>query len=582
MKFGGLFKRFLSTKWRIIVSLVILIALSVTVKVANPLIIRHIIDNIVLAGTIDTPRLVFWTISMGLITILGFVFDTQRIRKTMMFGNELTLLLSKEQYSSLLRSELLDANKIDHETIIKKLTEKANHIGNRYFAKNVIAFIYYSILVLAMQITLFAINPWFGLLTFIALPLFYFITKQIYAMVEKREARSHQLDEDHMKSLRENVKQLKNIKLLNGVVTEEQRYNRLLTDVTTTERKHQTLLEINSGLISDFIIGLILVGVLGIGSWMVMQADGTATLGAIIASVAIIPRIYPAFRKMMDAQVFPSFIHDDIAEINEILELKPENRADTVQQLDEIYSLKFKDIYFDYGVNSKFNIENINFEIKKGEKLGIFGLSNSGKTTIADLITKIIRPRQGNVLINNCDLNKVNSYYLRELISIVPQNYKLFTGTIEHNITYPLAFDEYQYNEALNKCRLKSLLNGLEKKDQTIVSEDTKLLTPAEKQRIALANAIYKDAKIFILDDATAKLDQPSEMDIINEIIKLKNKITIILSNRIYTLMKCDKIMILNNGRVLEYGKTEDLLNDQKSTFAHMMKEQENSKSRVG
>ena len=95
MKFGGLFKRFLSTKWRIIVSLVILIALSVTVKVANPLIIRHIIDNIVLAGTIDTPRLVFWTISMGLIKIFVFVFDTQLIRKKIIIVNELTFIFSK-------------------------------------------------------------------------------------------------------------------------------------------------------------------------------------------------------------------------------------------------------------------------------------------------------------------------------------------------------------------------------------------------------------------------------------------------------------------------------------------------------
>jgi ABC-type multidrug transport system fused ATPase/permease subunit len=93
---------------------------------------------------------------------------------------------------------------------------------------------------------------------------------------------------------------------------------------------------------------------------------------------------------------------------------------------------------------------------------------------------------------------------------------------------------------------------------------------------------LYKDSKIVLLDDATVKMDQNTEQEIVDEIYKLKNKIIIMISNRIHNLTKCDKIMILNNGRIIEYGKTEDLLDNKKSTFAKMMSEYEVTKTRVG
>jgi len=328
-------------------------------------------------------------------------------------------------------------------------------------------------------------------------------------------------------------------------------------------------------------INLVLAVLVGYGSYVALQNDLT-TLGSLVASLILVPRTFPSFRKLMDTMFKPSYIAEEVETINDLLTLKPENRGDTVQQLDEIYSLKFKDVNFDYGRNSKFTMNDINFELKKGEKLGVLGLSKSGKTTLSDLIAKIIRVKQGSISINNCDINKINTYYLRELIAIVPQDSKLFYGTIEENIRYPFEFDEYKYNDALNRSQLKSVINALDKRDRTIVDENTDLLTPSQKQKIALANALYKDSKIIVLDEATSKMDQETEQEITNEIYKLKNKIIIMISNRIHNLTNCDKILILNNGRVVEYGKTSELLDNKKSTFAKMMTEQVTSKIRVG
>ncbi len=295
----------------------------------------------------------------------------------------------------------------------------------------------------------------------------------------------------------------------------------------------------------------------------------------------IIPQIFSSFEKLIDYKIHPDNIYGFAEELDEIYSLRPENRADTVQQLDEIYSLKFKDVSFDYGINTKFNLDGIDFEIKKGERLGILGMANSGKTTISDLLTKIIRPKSGSILLNNCDLNKINSYYLRELITVVTQSNQIINDTIEHNITYPLPFDEYKYNDALNKTGLKSIIANLDKKDQTFISSNSKVLTESEKQIVSIANAFYKDSKIFIIDEATSKLDLKTELDIINEFYKLKNKIMIVMSNRIANLIKCDKIIVLNNGRIVEYGKTSELLSDQKSALYRMTKDTDKVKSRL-
>ena len=137
-----------------------------------------------------------------------------------------------------------------------------------------------------------------------------------------------------------------------------------------------------------------------------------------------------------------------------------------------------------------------------------------------------------------------------------------------------MSLDEYKYNDSLNKCHLKDKIFSLSNRDETNARKAE--FTNADIQKIALANAFYKDSPIMILDDATSKLDAATEHDIMSEIYKLKNKITIIISNRITNLTKCDKILIINNGKVAEYGKTEELLEDKHSSFARMIQETQN------
>ncbi|MFA5543874.1 MAG: ABC transporter ATP-binding protein, partial [Bacilli bacterium] len=419
------------------------------------------------------------------------------------------------------------------------------------------------------------------LITLSTLPIYYFSIRMIKKALKNSASRRDQAIENQNKLINENFNKLKSIKLLNGIDTEEDKYSKLIRRIERNNRKDYSLRNYSSGFASSFLVDIIFSIVIWVGAYSIIIENASEQIGTILVSFMIIPQIFSSFEKLIDYKIHPDNIYGFAEELDEIYSLRPENRADTVQQLDEIYSLKFKDVSFDYGINTKFNLDGIDFEIKKGERLGILGMANSGKTTISDLLTKIIRPKSGSILLNNCDLNKINSYYLRELITVVTQSNQIINDTIEHNITYPLPFDEYKYNDALNKTGLKSIIANLDKKDQTFISSNSKVLTESEKQIVSIANAFYKDSKIFIIDEATSKLDLKTELDIINEFYKLKNKIMIVMSNRIANLIKCDKIIVLNNGRIVEYGKTSELLSDQKSALYRMTKDTDKVKSRL-
>src|SRR5690554_6232425 len=534
MDVKSIIKKVLSKNSSLIISLVFTMLFSIAAIISIPVIVKHVIDNIIIENDVNSSRIIFWSVILLIIVTSGFFIEASRNKKSINLGNDVSATLSKEAHSSLLRSELLDVNKIDKDKIYYKVVNDANIIGRDYITRNLVNIIYKAALFLAINITLAIINPWFFLYILAAYPIYYFATKQIDKSIDKRVEIDRKLNEDYKSLLKENIDNVKNIKLL--------------------------------------IIGILFTMFIGYGSWMILN-NRSSTIGDLIAFFLLTPIAFIAFKSTMNSKILSHHYDKEFSELNEIISIKQENRAFTVQSLDEIYSLKFKNVHFNYTRDAEFGLRDIDFELKKGEKLGILGLSKSGKTTITDLITKIIRPRQGTISINNCDINRIDTYYLRELISIVPQNFKFINGTILENIIYPYPFDEYKYNDALNKCRLKPTIYALENKEQTNIHDAFKVLDSTSIQKLALANAFYKDARIFVLDEVTSKMDEKSEKEMMDAVYRLKNKVMFIISNRIYNLMKCDKILILNNGRVVEYGKTEKLIEDKKSTFAKMLKE---------
>lgn len=573
-------KNFLTNNPGKIVSVAILTLCSVACKIMGPIFIKLIMDFSLKGESFqdNSTTVIILTVCMGVATVLSFVFDSLRQTKSVRLGNELTANLRSNVYQVMMKSELYEINKIDTDDLCGTIVDSTHIIGDEYVSNRVIKLSYNALYLLSLMITMFVFNQMVGFVALLTLPLLYVINKYLGKLKDKRTTVYLKSKDNHEKIIKDRFEQLKTIKTRNGISKEANSYESVLKDNKKNYAKEVYTNECNNDLVPNIFIGItwfaiVLAAVIDLASTHAADHSLFITkIGSIVGCIAISPRIITTFKTMLDIHSISLDVDKEYQKLDRIFNMKAESRSENVPSLEEIHDIKFNNVSFDYenyGITDKVNLDKIDFEVKKGERLGIIGLPGSGKTTIADLITKVIRPRQGNVLINNCDINKLNTYYLRDIVTYVPQNYELLDASIEENIIYPLSLDEYKYNDSLNKCKLKDLIFSLADHDETNARKAN--LSAADIQKISLANAFYKDSPIVILDDATSKLDTVTEEEIMSEFFKLKNKISIVISNRINNIAECDKVLIINNGKVSEYGKVEDLLANKNSAFSRMV-----------
>ena len=230
--------------------------------------------------------------------------------------------------------------------------------------------------------------------------------------------------------------------------------------------------------------------------------------------------------------------------------------------------IEFKNLMFSFDETRKV-LENINLVIKPGEKVALVGPSGAGKTTFVRLLLRLYSPTSGKVLIDGQDILEVTQESLRKNISMVPQDTTLFHRTLAENISYgkPGATqEEIEAASQLSHCNefIKQLPYGFE----TYVGERGVKLSGGERQRVSMARAILKDAPILILDEATSSLDSHSEMLIQDALTNLmKGKTAIVIAHRLSTIQKMDRIIVIDEGKIIEEGNHNDLVNKKDSLY---------------
>ena len=210
-----------------------------------------------------------------------------------------------------------------------------------------------------------------------------------------------------------------------------------------------------------------------------------------------------------------------------------------------------KNLSFSYNEDYKI-LEDVSFDIFKGQIIGINGTTGSGKSTLVDLILGLLKPNKGQILLNGEELNKKS--YENINIGYVPQDTYISDDTIEENIGFNINkkdIDPTKIKEAIKSSNLDDFINNLPEKVNTYIGEDGVRISGGQKQRIGLARALYDDPNLLILDEATSALDNETEASIINEITKLKkDKIIIMIAHRLNTLKNCDKIITVKDKKI--------------------------------
>lgn len=249
-----------------------------------------------------------------------------------------------------------------------------------------------------------------------------------------------------------------------------------------------------------------------------------------------------------------------LASYDSIKELINEEIEEFINSNDEIIgSIEFKNVSFSYN-NDKEILKNINFKINNGEKIAIVGPSGSGKTTIIQLLLKFYNINSGSILIDGKNINDINTNILRDNIKVVLQDAHLNNENIKDVLKYSNDVSDIEIKDLLKRINIKPNFLGMNDKLENITTINN--LSNGQKQIISMIRAMLSNPKIVILDEATSDVDSLTEKNIESSINELtKGKTSIIIAHRLSTIISADKIIVIDNGKILEEGTHKELIN---------------------
>ncbi|MDE0972854.1 MAG: ABC transporter ATP-binding protein/permease [Arenicellales bacterium] len=237
--------------------------------------------------------------------------------------------------------------------------------------------------------------------------------------------------------------------------------------------------------------------------------------------------------------------------------------------------IRFTDVHFGYDAQ-RVILHGISFQVKAGEKVAIVGPTGAGKSTISRLLLRFYDPDSGRIAVDGLDLQEITQASLRDAIGVVPQDTVLFNDTIYYNIAYgdPSADEQHIY-EAARTARIHDFISQLPSGYQTRVGERGLKLSGGEKQRVAIARAVLKNPTVFFFDEATSSLDSATESDIQTNLDDISSgRSTLIIAHRLSTVVSADRILVLDDGRIIEHGTHQQLLAEG-GLYADLWQEQE-------
>ncbi len=293
--------------------------------------------------------------------------------------------------------------------------------------------------------------------------------------------------------------------------------------------------------------------------------NGNLTMGQLITYNSLLVYFLDPVKNLINLQPQMQTAVVAAERLGEILDLdaeKSENEQKKMRPESLSGDIEFKEVDFRYGTR-RLVLENINLHIKKGEKVAFVGESGSGKTTLSKLLLHLYQPEKGAILVNHNHIEDIQIEMLREKIAYIPQETFLFSGSILENLT--LGMDDVTMDEvieAAKKARAHDFINELPLRYETRLEENGSNLSGGQRQRLAIARAMLKKPDILILDEATSNLDAITERALDTTIREFcKDMTTIFIAHRLSTIKNCDRIYVMEKGKIIESGTHKELQN---------------------
>jgi ABC-type transport system involved in Fe-S cluster assembly fused permease/ATPase subunit len=412
---------------------------------------------------------------------------------------------------------------------------------------------------LVSGILFYLYGPWYAVITLLTIGLYSYLTFVITEWRNVFRKRMNKADNDVSTKMIDSLLNFETVKYFNNENFESSRLDQSLEEyeLAANQSRH-TLSMLN--IAQTFII------MIGITIMLVMSVygikSGDIDIGGFVVINTYMLQLYQPLNWLGSVYREIRQSLTDMENMFSLLEISPPKdeslRALTASNDTEI---RFDKVSFDYDVRRTI-IKNISFTVPNGKKVAIVGPTGAGKSTISRLLFKFYDPKEGNIYINNTNINNISQNSLRKIIGVVPQDTVLFNDSIYYNIAYGNASSSKE--EVINAAKnadIHNFISSLPDGYKTIVGERGLKLSGGEKQRVAIARTILKNPKIFFFDEATSALDTSTEKEIQKNLENISaGKTTLIIAHRLSTAANADNIIVLDKGAIIEQGTHQSLL----------------------
>ena len=410
---------------------------------------------------------------------------------------------------------------------------------------------------------MFSVSPRLTLYTLLPLPILSYAIFRISSEINKRST----VFQQYLSKVSSFTQEIfSGIRVIKAYSLEDQHQNNMVELANESKSKSLNLAKIQA------LFGPLMMALIGISNLVVIYFGGLMYIDGTIKSIGTIAEFILYVNMLTWPVASLGWVSSMVQEaeasqkrINEFLKIVPEIKNNNPEKSIIEGAISFENVSYTYEDTNIKALQNVTFTVNKGETLAILGKTGSGKSTIVSLISRLYDVSEGHISIDGKEISTLNLYDLRNSIGIVPQDAFLFSDSIKNNIKFGKenATDE-EVKAAAKSAVVHNNIMGFNKKYDTVLGERGITLSGGQKQRVSIARAIIKNPKILLLDDCLSAVDTETEEAILNNLDEIcKDKTTIIVSHRVSSAKNAGKIIILDEGKIIEQGSHNQLINQE-------------------
>lgn len=537
---------------------ILMVFLATLMFLLGPYIFGYAIDHGIVKGdkgmVVKMALLLLGVETLRVLLVIAQSYNIQNIGQKVMMDLRMELFT----HIQTLPVSFFDKNPVGR--LVTRLTNDIAALGE-LFSAGLIVVIGDVFIIVGIIATMFLLNIKLALVALCVLPIIIIVSiffgkriKMAFREIKKKLAIINSY-------LNENITGMKTIQLFNREEKNYEEFDSVNKNYLTEQVRYMRYYALFQPAL-NIINALSMALILWYGALRYTSND--LTLGILVAFFAYIQGLFDPIRDIVEKYNIFQGAMASSERIFGLMKESPENDYNKGAALQEVEGkIEFKDVWFTYN-NSDYVLKELSFKIDSGQSLALVGATGSGKTSVANVLTRLYEIDRGTILLDNKNIQDIGKTQLRQIVGMISQDISLFSGTIRDNVSLFNSISDKRILEIIDELGLTHFINRMSQGLDTEVAERGSNLSAGERQFISFARILAYNPDILILDEATSNIDPISDALIQNAIKKItKGRTSIIISHRLSTILNCDRILVLDKGKKVEEGTHETLVRAQ-------------------